>query len=205
MARLGRPLGRYRAILSLFAMMVAALFSSGQARADGLDIARAAEERTRHQVIYDPSYVRLAYPGGDVAPDRGVCTDVVIRTYRAIGVDLQKLVHEDMRRAFGKYPRTWGLKRPDPNIDHRRVPNLEVFLARQGAEVPANDDASDYLPGDIVTWRLPDGRPHMGVVSTRSAPSGRPLIAHNIGAGPKLEDMLFEYAVHRHFRWQPTR
>lgn len=198
-------MGRGTAILSLLAMMITMLFGYGGARADGLGLALAAEERTRHDVIYDPSYVSIPYPGGDVPTDRGVCTDVVIRAYRAIGIDLQKRVHEDMRRSFSKYPRTWGLKGPDPNIDHRRVPNLEVFLSRQGAELPLSDDPGEYQPGDIVTWRLPDGRPHMGIVSSRRSAAGRPLIAHNIGAGPKLDDILFELAIHGHYRWTPAR
>jgi len=122
------------------------------ARADfGARLADAARERTNHRVTYDGSYVRLAYPMGDVAPDRGVCTDVVVRSYRTLGIDLQRRVHEDMRAAFDSYPKLWGLKRPDPNIDHRRVPNLRAFFARQGQSLPPSRDAAAYRPGDLVT------------------------------------------------------
>jgi len=183
-------------------LLMAGLAWPGAAWADiAADLARAAEDRTRHHVIYDPSYVRLDYPGGDVAPDRGVCTDVVIRAYRALGIDLQVRVHEDMRRAFAQYPKIWGLRRPDPNIDHRRVPNLEVFFERRGAALPVTSDPSAFRPGDVVTWRLPDGRPHIGIVTTRRSGQGVSLIAHNIGWGPKVEDMLFAFEISGHFRW----
>jgi uncharacterized protein YijF (DUF1287 family) len=159
---------------------------------------------------YDPAYVRLAYPGGDVPPDRGVCTDVVIRAYRALGIDLQQRVHEDMRAHFGAYPQAWGLARPDRNIDHRRVPNLAVFFARQGAALPVSRNASDYRPGDLVTWRLPGNLPHIGLVSERRADDAagatheaRPLILHNVGAGAQLEDVLFAWPVTGHYRYLP--
>lgn len=179
-----------------------ALASTSAAQADPLDdLARAAEDRANHRVIYDPSYVSIAFPGGDVPAHTGVCTDVVIRSYRAIGIDLQLEVNRDMKRAFSRYPKTWGLRRPDPNIDHRRVKNLEVFLKRRGASLPITQDPANYRPGDVVTWRLPDGRPHMGIVTTRKAPDGTPLISHNIGAGPKVENMLFDLDISGHFRW----
>jgi uncharacterized protein len=165
----------------------------------------AALERTRHQVTYDPAYVRLAYPGGDVAADRGVCADVVIRAYRAVGIDLQRLVHEDMVRAFSRYPDLWGLSRPDRNIDHRRVPNLETFFRRHGRVLPVSRDPRAYRPGDLVSWRLPDGRPHIGIVATRVSADGTPLVVHNIGAGPRLEDRLFDFAIAGHFRYGPGR
>jgi len=140
---------------------------------------------------------------GDVAPNRGVCTDVVIRAYRAIGIDLQVLVHEDMRAHFHLYPRLWGLSRPDTNIDHRRVPNLQRFLERADAKVPTGTTATSYLPGDLVTWTLPGNLPHVGIVSDRHAPlSGNPLIIHNIGAGPAEEDMLFAYPITGHYRYR---
>lgn len=164
-------------------------------------VARAAEARTRVRVVYDPAYVRLDYPMGDVADDRGVCIDVVIRAYRAVGVDLQVEIHEDMARAFSAYPNLWGLSGTDRNIDHRRVPNLETYLARQGAELTASEAFEDYLPGDIVTYRLPGNLPHAAVVSSRRARDGAPLIVHNIGLGPRLENRIFEWPVHRHFRW----
>ena len=151
---------------------------------------------------YDGSYVRLAYPGGDVPVERGVCSDVVIRAMRAAGVDLQQAVHEDMRRNFAAYPALWGLRRPDRNIDHRRVPNLETWLRRAGHALPATGRASDYLPGDLVSWRLPGGLPHIGVVSDRRARdgSGRPLVVHNIGAGAQVEDVLLAWPPVGHFR-----
>ena len=198
MALFGRSIGRSSAILSLILMIIGVL----PAHADfARDLALAAEDRANHRVIYDPKYVSIPYPMGDVPANTGVCTDVVVRSYRAVGIDLQRLVHEDMKRNFRKYPKIWGLKRPDPNIDHRRVPNLETFLTRKGAALPVTSDPSKFKPGDVVTWRLADGRPHMGIVSTRKTSSGVPLIAHNIGAGPQVEDMLFDLKIHGHFRW----
>ncbi len=154
--------------------------------------------------IYDPAYVRLAYPGGDVPRERGVCTDVVIRAYReAFEIDLQKLVHEDMRRAFAAYPRTWGMKAPDRNIDHRRVPNLETFLARRKAALPVSREAADYRPGDLVTQRLPGNLPHIAIVTdAMSADGGRPLVVHNIGRGARHEDILMAFPIVGHFRFR---
>lgn len=169
-------------------------------------LARAALERTRHRVVYDGSYYRIAYPGGDVPAHVGVCTDVVIRSYRALGVDLQQAVHEDMVRHFAAYPsrRIWGLGRPDPNIDHRRVPNLQVFFARKGKALAVSARPDSYRTGDLVTWMLPGGLPHIGIVADpRTADGVRPLIVHNIGAGPRLEDMLFRYPITGHYRYQP--
>jgi uncharacterized protein YijF (DUF1287 family) len=165
-------------------------------------LAAAALERTSHRVHYDGSYRPIPYPGGDVPDDVGVCTDLVIRACRAAGVDLQREVHEDMKESFSQYPRVWGLARPDPNIDHRRVLNLKVFLRRRGRELPVMLDPDDYLPGDLVTWRLPRGVPHIGVVVDRRSPGGeRPLIVHNIGSGPKLEDSLFPFTITGHYRY----
>lgn len=166
-----------------------------------VDLALAAEARATHQVAYDPSYRKIAYPMGDVPADTGVCTDVVIRAYRVLGIDLQVLVHEDMRGAFSRYPKTWGLKSTDRNIDHRRVPNLEVFFTRNGQSLPVSYDPKDYLPGDIVSWRLPNGAPHIGIVTTQADTDGTPLIAHNIGWGPKVENMLFSFRIEGHFRF----
>ena len=167
-------------------------------------LSEAAIERTRHSVVYDPSYVRLAYPMGDVAPDRGVCADVVVRALRALDVDLQALVHEDMTAAFSAYPDHWGLSRPDANIDHRRVPNLETFFIRKGFARTISHDAAAYEPGDIVAWNLrgADGGwlPHIGIITHKTAPSGRRMIVHNIGAGPKLEDVLFDWKITGHYR-----
>ncbi len=171
------------------------------------DLVAAAWERTTHRVTYDPSYRQLAYPMGDPPRDRGVCSDVVIRAYRQVGLDLQQAVHEDMRRAFAAYPKIWGLSRPDRNIDHRRVPNLRRFLDRQGAALDISDDPKDYRPGDLVTWNLRgDGGslPHIGIVVDRLSPDGRrPLIVHNIGQGPKAEDILFRFKITGHFRYRP--
>ncbi len=167
----------------------------------------AALERTRHAVRYDGAYRSIPYPGGDVPADTGVCTDVIIRSYRALGTDLQVLVHEDMKSHFDRYPsrHIWGLNRPDHNIDHRRVPNLQVFFSRHGQSLPVSDDPADYRTGDLVTWMLPGNLPHIGIVTGRRAEgSGRPLIVHNIGAGPQLEDMLFAYPVTGHYRYVPA-
>lgn len=188
------------AVLALTAVLAPAL----PAGADPARLVAAARAQVGVTVRYDPAYVRLSFPGGDLPPDRGVCTDVVVRAYRALGVDLQVLVHRDMRAAWEAYPRTWGLKGPDPNIDHRRVPNLATFLRRQGAALPVTGSAGDYRPGDLVTWRLLSGVPHIGLVSDRRGPSGRPLVLHNIGMGAKEEDILFANAVTGHFRWTPA-
>ena len=167
------------------------------------ELVAAAVAQTGKPVVYDGSYRRIPYPGGDVPEGIGVCTDVVIRAYRAVGTDLQREVHEDMRRAFAAYPRTWGSSRPDPNIDHRRVPNLRVFLERRGAALPATRDPADYRAGDLVTWMLPGNLPHIGIVTDRRSPDGaRPLIAHNIGRGPELEDMLFAYPITGRYRYR---
>ena len=164
----------------------------------------AAIERTHHSVRYVSAYVRIPYPGGDVPLDTGVCTDEIIRSYRAVGVDLQKEVHEDMVRNFGAYPnqRRWLLGHPDANIDHRRVPNLMVFFQRKGASVSTTNRADDYAPGDLVTWDLGRGVPHIGiVVDQKDRWSGRYMIVHNIGAGPKMEDVLFNWRVTGHYRY----
>lgn len=166
-------------------------------------LVEAARAQTRTRVVYDGSYQRIGYPMGDVPRDRGVCTDVVIRAYRAIGIDLQVLVHEDMRAGFALYPPLWGLAKPDPNIDHRRVPNLQKFMERAGAKLRASTSGADFLPGDLVTWMLPGNLPHIGVVSDRRAADGvHPLIIHNIGAGPVEDDILFSYRITGHYRYK---
>lgn len=163
---------------------------------------KAAIERTNHTVSYDGSYRHISYPGGDVPDHIGVCTDVIIRSYRQLGIDLQMLVHLDMKRSFRDYPNDWGLSRPDPNIDHRRVPNLQTFFSRHGEVLPVTDRASDYKPGDVVTWMLPGNLPHIGIVVDKTAADGsRHLIVHNIGRGPKLEDILFDYEITGHYRY----
>lgn len=161
-------------------------------------------QRTEHDVVYDGSYISISYPNGDVPANIGVCTDVIIRSYRKLGIDLQKELHEDIAKNFDLYPsrRIWGLGKPDRNIDHRRVPNLQVFFQRHGQELAVSDKADDYKPGDLVTWMLPGNLPHIGiVVNKRSADNKRPLIVHNIGAGPKMDDMLFRFKITGHYRY----
>lgn len=166
----------------------------------------AAMARLEHRVAYDGSYRRIPYPNGDVPANVGVCTDLVVRAYRALGIDLQKLVHEDMKAAFDEYPPKWGLSRPDPNIDHRRVPNLQRFFERHGEALAVSEDPADYRPGDLVTWMLPGNLPHIGiVVQRRTADGRRPLVVHNIGRGPQMEDVLFEYPVTGHYRFAGAR
>ena len=167
----------------------------------------AAVERTHHSVRYDPAYVRIAYPGGDVPADTGVCTDEVIRSYRAVGVDLQKEVHEDMERNFSAYPHKWHwlLGHTDSNIDHRRVPNLIVFFRRHGETLPITKLPNDYHSGDLVTWDLGGGVPHIGIVVDRQGDDQRYMIVHNIGRGPQMEDVLFNWKITGHFRYYGPR
>ena len=159
---------------------------------------------TEQSVRYDPSYFSIDYPNGDIPSDKGVCTDVVIRAYRKLGVDLQKEVHEDMISNFNKYPKNWGLTRPDKNIDHRRVPNLMTYFTRQGAELEISQNPKDYQPGDVVCWSLGGGITHIGIVvdKTSSYDTDRHLIVHNIGSGQVLEDVLFEYRIIGHYRFE---
>jgi len=164
----------------------------------------AAGERTHHAVRYEPAYVRIPYPGGDVPADTGVCTDEVIRSYRAVGIDLQKEVHEDMEQNFSAYPRKWRWlsSHTDTNIDHRRVPNLMVFFSRKGETMGITQRAEDYWPGELVTWDLGGGVPHIGiVVDKKSGDSGRFMIVHNIGQGPRMEDVLFRWKITGHYRY----
>ena len=164
----------------------------------------AAEERTHHTVRYDGAYVRIPYPGGDVPADTGVCTDEIIRSYRALGVDLQKEVHEDMEKNFSSYPRKWRwlTSHPDANIDHRRVPNLMVFFGRKGEKLAISPRGEDYAPGDLVSWDLGGGVAHIGiVVSEEAAEGGRHFLVHNIGQGPKREDVLFRWKITGHYRY----
>ncbi|HYY42673.1 MAG TPA: DUF1287 domain-containing protein [Pyrinomonadaceae bacterium] len=163
----------------------------------------AAIERPSHRVQYDGGYYQIAYPGGDVPADRGACTDEVVRAYRAVGVDLQREVHEDMEAHFAVYPQRFGLARPDPNIDHRRVPNLMTFFARKGAQLPVTTNAADYAPGDIVTWDLSGGQTHIGIVVDvpSDEDAARYQIMHNIGAGPQIQDVLFAWQITGHYRY----
>jgi uncharacterized protein YijF (DUF1287 family) len=163
----------------------------------------AAKERPNHPARYEPKYVAIPYPNGDVPEDTGVCADEIVRIYRALGIDLQKLVHEDMVDAWDQYPHKWGARRPDKNIDHRRVPNLMVFFKRHGESLATTTNADDYAPGDIVTWNLvKDGDlPHVGMVVDERGPSGRWMVEHNIGAGPQVEDVLFDWRITGHYRY----
>lgn len=163
----------------------------------------AAVSLTNDKVFYDPAYYTIPYPNGDVPADRGVCTDVVIRAYRKLGIDLQKLVHEDMKAHFGLYPKTWGLKGPDKNIDHRRVPNLMKFFERFGEVKTISDQATAYLPGDIVCWNLGGAITHIGIVSNQKvAGTERYLVVHNIGNGQVLEDCLFSFKIIGHYSFK---
>jgi uncharacterized protein len=166
-------------------------------------LSNAALELTRQSVDYDPAYFTIAYPNGDIPGNKGVCSDVVIRAYRKLGVDLQKEVHEDMMANFNKYPKIWGLSKTDRNIDHRRVPNLMVFFTRHGNVKPITFNASDYVPGDLVCWNLGGAVTHIGlVVNRKSADGKRYLIVHNIGGGQVLADCLFEYKIIGHFQYK---
>jgi uncharacterized protein YijF (DUF1287 family) len=188
----------------LLALVLGLLPATPACAQDGLALVRAARAQVGVTTRYDPAYVRLAYPDGDVPADRGVCADVVVRAFRRQGVDLQVEVHQDMRRHFAAYPRTWGLRKPDANIDHRRVLNLETYLRRRGFRREHSFVPADYRPGDIVSWRLPGNLPHIGIVSDRKAGdgSGRPLVIHNVGAGAREEDVLFAWPQAGHFRWR---
>ncbi|MCZ8144400.1 DUF1287 domain-containing protein [Flavobacterium sp.] len=168
----------------------------------GEKLSNAALQVIDSSVVYTPDYVALRYPGGDVPPKTGVCTDVVIRAYRKCAIDLQKEVHEDMQVHFERYPtiKKWGLKTTDKNIDHRRVPNLEVFFSRKGKKLALSNNPSDYLPGDIVTWLVNGKLPHIGIV-THIKKEGIPMIVHNIGGGQIIEACLFKYPMVGHFRY----
>lgn len=182
------------------ALLLAALLSWAPVLHAASDLPQLARRQIGVTVSYDPSYVTLAYPGGDVPQDRGVCTDVVIRAMRLKGLDLQVAVHEDMKAHFSAYPDNWGLKRPDKNIDHRRVPNLQTYFRRRGWQVPVTENPEDYQPGDIVTCLVGGSLPHIMIVSDRKAPDGTPLIIHNIGAGTQEEDCLFSFPLTGHYR-----
>jgi len=191
-----------RSIVAAFTLLFA---SAHPVAAETSDWAKRLVAAARAQVgvtlIYDASYQQIAYPMGDVAPERGVCSDVVVRAFRAVGIDLQSELHRDMARHFAAYPRRWGLSAPDANIDHRRVPNLATWFIRRGYALPITTDAAAYQPGDVVAWMLGNGRPHIGIVSDRRSSDGvRPLLIHNIGWGVQEEDVLFAYRITGHFR-----
>jgi uncharacterized protein len=176
-------------------------FASAQA-SEGLKVVSAARSQIGVTLHYDPAYSRIAYPMGDVPQERGVCSDVVIRAYRKTGLDLQMQVHNDMRANFSAYPKIWSLKKTDRNIDHRRVPNLEVFFKRKGKSLADVQTADSFKPGDIVSWRLGNGLAHIGIVSDKKSFFGsRPMIIHNIGQGAQEEDVLFSWRIVGHYRW----
>jgi uncharacterized protein len=163
-------------------------------------IAKAAFDLTKSKVKYTSQYYSIPYPNGDVPSDKGVCTDLVIRAYRLIGIDLQKLVHEEMKRNFVLYPTKWKMKSTDTNIDHRRVPNLMVFFERKGKVKKRSTDPKDYVAGDIVCWDLGGGITHIGIVSSNKIKL-TPLIVHNIGNGQVEEDMIFDYRIIGHYSY----
>lgn len=198
---------RRQFVQCLAALPVAGAFApaAAQTRDFGAELAAAALEQTRARVVYDPAYVVIPYPGGDVPADRGVCADVIIRALRKLGADLQVLVHEDMKANFAAYPKRWGLKKPDRNIDHRRVPNLETFFRREGLRRVPTITPSNFRAGDVVSWNLRGDAgylPHIGIVTARKS-HGRPMVVHNVGAGVKHEDVLFEWKMTGHFRVAP--
>ncbi|MCD7971742.1 MAG: DUF1287 domain-containing protein [Candidatus Azobacteroides sp.] len=165
-------------------------------------LSEAALSLTKDRVVYDPAYFSIPYPNGDIPAGKGVCTDVIIRAYRKLGIDLQKEVHEDMKANFNIYPKNWGLKSTDRNIDHRRVPNLMTFFSRKGKEKVISTNPTDYLPGNIVAWNLGKGITHIGiVVNKKSRDNKRYLIVHNIGAGQVVEDCLFSYPIIGHYTY----
>lgn len=186
---------------SIFIVVLFVFFGKAQAQF-AQKLSDASLSLTKDKVTYDPAYFTLKYPNGDVPADKGVCTDVIIRAYRKLGIDLQKEVHEDMKKNFSKYPKNWGLKRPDTNIDHRRVPNLRVFFAKFGQSKSIETNPALYAPGDIVTWLLPGNLTHIGiVVNKKSADGKRYLIVHNIGAGQVIEDCLFKFTITGHYQY----
>jgi uncharacterized protein YijF (DUF1287 family) len=189
-------------LFGVFASNIFLAYREGEPEHFSRLLSDAALERTCHQVRYDGRYRKIAYPNGDVPGDVGVCTDVIIRAYRKMGVDLQLDIHEEMKSNFESFPKNWGLSQTDPNIDHRRVPNLQTLFKRKGVVLPVTDNPKDYVSGDLVTWVIPGNLPHIGIVVDRRSRDGtRPLIVHNIGQGPQLEDMLFKYPITGHYRY----
>lgn len=187
--------------ISTFLLSLSLCYGQDSLFADKLSSAAIA--LTSDQVVYDPAYFSIAYPNGDVPEGKGVCTDVVIRAYRKLKIDLQKEVHEDMKAHFELYPKIWGLSRTDKNIDHRRVPNLMKFFERHGTVLTKAKDASAYKPGDIVSWSLGGGTTHIGIVVNRKSADGkRYMISHNIGNGQELSDCLFDYKIIGHYSFK---
>ena len=192
-----------RLSLTILFTFIISVFISAQESDFYKKLSNAAIELTKDKVVYDPRYYTIPYPNGDVPANKGVCTDVIIRAYRKLGIDLQQKIHEDMKANFSKYPKKWGMKSTDKNIDHRRVPNQATFFSRFGSVKKISDKAEDYIVGDIVTWDLGGGITHIGIVTDRmSADKKRPLIAHNIGQGQVLQDCLFSYKVTGHYTYR---
>lgn len=191
-----------RALVLILSLGLAALLAApALAGSEPSRLTAAARDQVGVTVIYDPAYARLDFPNGDIPRDRGVSTDVVIRALRdGWGIDLQRAVNRDMRKDFAAYPALWGLARPDRNIDHRRVPNLQTLFTRIGAALPLDQGPTPYLPGDIITWKLPGNLDHIGIVSDRRTRAGVPLILHNIGQGAREEDILFSFPITGHYR-----
>ena len=199
--------------LFYFLLILLTFFTCGQKSAETVDIipktfeeklSAAAISIIDSDVVYTSSYVSIKYPNGDVPSKTGVCTDVVIRAYRKLGIDLQKEVHEDMVKNFSLYPniKKWGLHSTDTNIDHRRVPNLEIFFARKGEKLTVSDKPNDYKTGEIITWMINGKLPHIGIITNKKSPDGkRPMIVHNVGGGQVLEDCLFSYKIVGHFKY----
>lgn len=188
---------------SLFLLLLTfCVFTANAQNKFALQLSDAALGLIDKTVTYDPTYFILKYPNGDVPSDKGVCTDVIIRAYRKVGIDLQKEVHEDMAKNFSKYPKIWDLKKPDTNIDHRRVPNLAFFFSKFGKEKSIETNPALYIPGDIVTWILPGNLTHIGIVVNKKSTDGkRFLIVHNIGGGQVQEDVLFKYTITGHYQY----
>ena len=200
-----RVIGAYKVVIKSVVLIsilsLAQLTQAAEPISNGNKLAGDAKKQIGITTSYDPAYRKLDFPRGDVPIETGVCTDVIIRAYRLQNIDLQQLVNYDMKSNWSAYPKTWGLKSTDKNIDHRRVPNLEVFFARHGKTLSTTDKAS-FQAGDVVTWRLPNGNlPHMGIVSDKVAADGTPLIIHNIGRGTQEENILFAYPILKHFRY----
>lgn len=192
--------------MRLLLCLIALLALPALATSPQLQLVEAARGQIGVTVGYDPSYLQLSYPGGDVPIESGVCTDVVIRALRqAWQLDLQREVHEEMRQHFASYPQQWGLRGPDRNIDHRRVPNLQTWFKRGGYSLPLSTDTSQFQPGDLVTVTVPPHLPHIMLVSDRRSADGVPLVIHNIGGGTREEDRLFEFKLTGHYRLQPPR
>lgn len=192
-------------MIRLFAisLLCLPLLTTGQESSFAERLSAAAIALTLDEVQYDPAYFSIAYPNGDVPDGKGVCTDVVIRAYRKLGIDLQKEVHEDMKGNFEEYPKIWGLSRTDKNIDHRRVPNLMEYFKRHGEELAKSKKAEDYKPGDIVSWNLGGATTHIGIVVNKKSEDGkRYLISHNIGNGQELSDCLFSYKIIGHYSFK---